>query len=370
MAFGSLVIDSVYHQKAAEKAGLERRALKAPSFPPVTEDAGFDYTKTEPLQLRPFKPTYHLTMGRFYPHSALLSADDSPSDSIEPPALETLDPEDLILMDKNYPSRIKYRKDIMEKHHDNVVNATKDNRIDAAVKEFYIFIMGTYLPSRYPSMFKLHKSEYDSGMTYMLENQVTGQIFPASPLGPATKTVTLLETLAFSIDEEFLFLLPEEESDVEKASIPKYVLHAYTCICASGFNPSEKIGKRLVDIHEPVPSYVDKLDRSMDRFFDKIEVGKYVKRVNWSITTDGDLYAAGDGTNHARKDEEVQELKELDLDQVCADMTFRECAYTCSDICPMRAPNAAPASQVESASLCFQDISVSPSADQRGRLRS
>ena len=349
---------------------MERRALKAPNFPPITENVGFDYTKTEPLQLRPFKPKYHLTMGRSYPHSALLCPDDSPSDSIEPSALETLDPEDLILMDKNYPSRIKYRKNIVKEHHDNVVNVTKDDRIDAAVKEFYIFIMGTYLPSRYPIMFKLHESEYDSGKAHMLENRVTGQIFPASPLGPATETITLLETLAFFIDEEFLFLLPEEESDAEKTSIPKYVLHAYTCVCASGFNPSEKIGKRLVDIHEPVPSYVDKLERSMDRFFDKVEVGKYVRRVNWSITTDADLYAAGDGKTHAHKDEEVQELKELDLDQVRANIPFRKCAYTCADLCTLRTPNAAPASQVKSASLWFQDISVSHLADQRGRTRS
>jgi hypothetical protein len=48
----------------AKKAGYEKRFLKAPEFPEVEEKADFEWTTTEPLQLRPFKPKYHLTMGK------------------------------------------------------------------------------------------------------------------------------------------------------------------------------------------------------------------------------------------------------------------------------------------------------------------
>jgi hypothetical protein len=52
-------------QNEAKKAGYEKRYLKAPEFPDVEEQSDFDWKTTEPLQLRPFKPKYHLTMGKF-----------------------------------------------------------------------------------------------------------------------------------------------------------------------------------------------------------------------------------------------------------------------------------------------------------------
>ena len=59
---------TLYCQSAAAKAGHDRRFLKAPEFPPVEEQIDFDWKTTEPVQARPFKPKYHLTMGEsLYP---------------------------------------------------------------------------------------------------------------------------------------------------------------------------------------------------------------------------------------------------------------------------------------------------------------
>jgi hypothetical protein len=52
-------------QQTAAKAGYEKRYIKAPEFPEVKELPEFDWQTTEPLKLRPFKPRYHLTMGKF-----------------------------------------------------------------------------------------------------------------------------------------------------------------------------------------------------------------------------------------------------------------------------------------------------------------
>lgn len=217
-------------------------------------------------------------------------------------------------MDKTYADRIVYRKRIIAENGKHVVNVNDDTRIRPAVVELYMFLMGTYLPLRFPQVFKLHETEYEQGKTYMLENKVTGSLFPARPT-PSTPTTTLLETLGRTVDEDFLFLLPEEDSDD-----PKYVLEAYVTVCPSGFDPAEKIGKRLAAIHTPVPGYNSKLEGSMDRFFTKIEVGKYVRRVNWAITTNTELFSAGKGTTHAHEGDEVEELDEVDVDK-----TFVRC---------------------------------------------
>lgn len=220
-------------------------------------------------------------------------------------------------MDKNYEDRIEYRRGILQEHHDIVVAVNDDIRINPAVKELYNFLFGTYLPERYPTMFKLHTTEYEQGTEYMLQNLITNELFPARPKS-TTKTMKLLETMGKQIDEDFLLLLPEENGEKD----PKYVLEAFITICPSGFNPREKLGKRLSDIHEPVPAYGERLESSMDRFFAKLEAGKYVKRVNWSITTGAELYAAGDGTTHAHKGDEVMELEEIDVDQVARSFTI------------------------------------------------
>ena len=224
--------------------------------------------------------------------------------------METLDPSELLLMDKNYEDRIKYRRGILEAHHEIVVGIHEEDRVRPAVCELYTFLFGTYLPRRYPSMFKLHRAIYEDGQEFMTENLVTGELFPAQ--AKSTSTVALLETMGRQIDEDFLILLPEETVEQDA----KYVLQAYITICPSGFNPREKLGKKLAAIHGPVPAYPEKLEGSMDRFFSKLMVGKYVQRVNWSVTTGVELYAAGDDTTHAHNGDEVEELEKIDLDTV------------------------------------------------------
>lgn len=289
-------------QAEAKRAGYEKRFLKAPEFPEIEEQPDFDWKSTEPLQLRPFKAKYHLTM-----------------------ALENVSPSELLLMDKNYADRITYRRKVMAEEGEHVVAVNDDYRIRPAVVELYQFLLGTYLPLRFPSMFKLHEANYEEGQTFMLENLVTHALFPARPT-PRTPTTRLLETLGRTIDEEFLFLLPEDEEpspdNVDKDSVAdaKYMLEAYVCCCPSGFDPLEKLGKRLAAIHGPVPGYPSKLEASMDRFFTRLEVGKYVRRVNWSITTNPNLYSAGRDTNHAHEGDEVVEMENIDPES-----TFLRC---------------------------------------------
>lgn len=51
-----------------------------------------------------------------------------------------------------------------------------------------------------------------------------------------------------------------------------------------------KLGLPLTAIHEPVPGYEETLAASADRFFERLQVGRIVWRVNWSLTDRADLY--------------------------------------------------------------------------------
>lgn len=169
-------------------------------------------------------------------------------------------------MDKTYPSRLEIRKQIIEEHHDIVLQAHPS--IKPAVDEFYTWLTSVYLPTRYPTMFSI------SPETSALYNYVTSSYLPLTPDKAPIRT---LQILAENLDEEFLFLLPDVDGD-------GYVLRGFVTCFPSGFNTKEKFGLKLREIHMPVPGYKEKLEKSMDRFFERLEVGRVVLRSNVSVS--------------------------------------------------------------------------------------
>jgi hypothetical protein len=212
----------------------------------------FDWRTTEVLKQRPFKPKYHLTMGKlfmFLPRPLLIGT-----------GLQSSTISELIEIDKTYLDRITLRKQIMRDHHDIAIQAHPS--IKPAVNELYTWLLSTYLPQRFPTMFKLIRSH--------LLNLATSEYLP---LAPPSDPIQALETLGANIDDDFLLLLPSDDGD-------GYVLKGFVTCFPSGFNTKEKFGLKLRDIHGPVPGYKEKLEKSMDRFFERLEVGKVVLRMN------------------------------------------------------------------------------------------
>ncbi|BCR85694.1 heme-dependent oxidative N-demethylase family protein [Aspergillus chevalieri] len=264
------------------------------TFPPITPLPNFNHETTDPIQLRPFKPKYHLTMG-----------------------LTNIPLSDFLPIDNTYKSRLALRSSLISNHRDTVIGVSdddgRDTRVRQAVEELYAFVIGWYLPSRYPSMFRVIPAPSSRKGGEVLENKVTGDTWPTT-LANTQNAEIALEILGKTIDEDFLILLPNPSTE-------KYHLSAYITCYPSGFNPARKLGLQLSTIHAPVPGYAEKLEKSMDRFFARIEVGKVGKRVNWSVTTGAGLFAAFGGT-HARVGEEFESLGAGELD---VESTFLRC---------------------------------------------
>jgi hypothetical protein len=173
---------------------------------------------------------------------------------------------EIIEMDKNYLERITLRKKILAEHADTVLAA--EDCVKAAVDEFYTWLVGTYLPTRYPTMFQILLATSDqSGYLHSL---VINEQFPLLPHAHPRDTLRVMGGL---IDDDLLFLMPSDDGD-------SVTLRGFVTCCPNGFNTAEKLNLKLRDIHTPVPHYKEKLEKSMDRFFDKIKVGKFVKRAN------------------------------------------------------------------------------------------
>lgn len=173
-------------------------------------------------------------------------------------------------MDRNYKDRVLERRGLITQHPSVVVGAIPRGK--AAVDELYCYLVSDYLPSRFPTMFRLERE----GQVF--RNTITGASFPTTPPDNPVQTLGYLgETV-----EDDMFLLHETEKGHRSV--------AYVCCYCSGFDPSRKLDKLLAEIHEPVPGY-HKIGPSMERFFGKVEVGRNVKRVNVSRARGGSTSA-------------------------------------------------------------------------------
>ncbi|KAM0545619.1 hypothetical protein ACHAPJ_011234 [Fusarium lateritium] len=194
---------------------------KVPSIEPLHD---FDWKTAPRRQLRPFKPTYHITM-----------------------AIRADTPSELITIDQDYLERITHRRSIIASHGSTVHGCTPEG--DAAVRELYTYLLSEQLPQRFPTIFKLSKDDS------MCENLATGMSFPTLPEGNMEAALRVL-------------------------------------------------GETVEEIHAPVPSY-EKIGTSMEKFFGKLEVGKSVKRTNWSVQTHKELFACKG--NHITGDDKYKE---------------------------------------------------------------
>ena len=99
-----------------------------------------------------------------------------------------------------------------------------------------------------------------------------------------------LTTIAHLVQEDFCLLSTA-------AGTP--VLIAATLCFPSRWRLSEKLGRPLAAIHDPVPGYADTLARPVDRFLSAIAEGRIAQRLNWSILDDPALFQP---TGHGRAD--------------------------------------------------------------------
>ncbi|KAI9745387.1 MAG: hypothetical protein M1818_000921 [Claussenomyces sp. TS43310] len=174
-------------------------------------------------------------------------------------------------MDKNYLDRINLRKKIMAEVPNVVLAANAV--VKPAVDEFYGWLLSAYLPTRFPRNFQI--ATLPNSEKKGLLNHATGEELN---LEPPMEPEEALRILGGVVEDDLLFLLPSPDGD-------GYRLEGFVTCFPSGFNPREKLGLKLRDIHTPVPGYKERLEKSMDRYFDRLEVGNFVKRANVSFTS-------------------------------------------------------------------------------------
>ena len=156
-------------------------------------------------------------------------------------ALETTSPSDLVPMDSTYLNRISLRKRLMETDLEEIIQSGSTST-HPAIDELYSWLVGAYLPSRYPTMFRIISlsGEAEKPKEWLImRSLVTGEDYPMEPPSDPTEALKVLCAL---VDEDLLILLPALDSD-------GYTLGAFLCCWPNGFHLRKMVGWRVRDIH-------------------------------------------------------------------------------------------------------------------------
>ncbi|KAF8541644.1 hypothetical protein BDD12DRAFT_828640 [Trichophaea hybrida] len=255
----------------------EQKSEEIPSSlrPELEPLPNFNYATTAPKKIRPYKPKFHLTMG-----------------------IQSNHPNDLILLDRTYRSRLAYRRHLLQTHPTETYGHLP--AASWAVSEFYTYIISQHLPTRFPQ----HFSKSPSGT--LVQNHTTTNTYPII----SQSAPNALRALGENLDEDFVFLLPGDDGI--------WRVSAFVVCFPNGFNLGEKLGWALGDIHSPaVPGLEQKLGKSLERFFTKLQPGveNGVRRVNWGIARSQELFTP-DGI-HVYEGEEVHEDSAIRAEECC-----------------------------------------------------
>jgi hypothetical protein len=217
--------------------------------------------------------------------------------NIQPTGIQANHPNDLILLDSTYRSRLAYRRHLLRTHP-----AETYGHLPAAswaVSEFYTYIVSHHLPTRFPQ----HFSKSPSGT--LVQNHTTTNTYPII----SQSAPNALRALGENLDEDFVFLLPGDDGT--------WRVSAFVVCFPSGFNLAEKLGWVLGDVHSPVPGLEQKLEKSLERFFTKLAPGveNGVRRVNWGIARSAELFTPN-GT-HVYEGQEVAEDAAICAEECC-----------------------------------------------------
>ena len=181
--------------------------------------------------------------------------------------LHALDLAEWIEVDERLPHDLAEKRRLLHTRREDVL-AVLPAGYDGSRET--LVLLAEHLPARYPQLYERRNDH--------LHNRATGEEWDL-----ALPTLHPLEIAARLVQED-LCVMGKIEPDGE------YVLTS-ACVCfPTRWNLSEKAGRSVNMIHEPVPGYTGSLAVPMNRFFDRLRVDRPVWRTNWSLLDDPSLF--------------------------------------------------------------------------------
>ncbi|KAF2086487.1 hypothetical protein K490DRAFT_74428 [Saccharata proteae CBS 121410] len=230
---------------------------------------GFDIKTARPRPYRPLRWAYHQTM-----------------------SYKKMETDWWLELQSNYAETIRQRQEIFAKVGHRVLNGLPGSEL--ACKELMEMCL-QFICARYPQYFRL---DLEKMVLYNGILKTETHIKKEHPL----------RVILDNIPEDFGIMLRDPTNGY-------YFLRAGLICSSLGWDLGSKMGMRLDEIHQPIPDYKEKMQKSMDRYFAKKAVDKPIQRGSWGLEVDEPLYMPpGDPHEKYREFQEAGlELNRLNL---------------------------------------------------------
>ena len=220
--------------------------FESPRPPPYPD---WSVETTRPLPYRPFKygPDYFITMG-----------------------IARLDLNDWIELDNQWTKYHNQKHSRLSSDRAPHLSKTSPEAKDAALETMEL--LSEYLVHRYPSLFEYHFNNKEK----QIRIKTTGEIYPINSDDP-------LKYASLLIEDDLAIMMEGDDG--------QYYLKAGVILLPGFWRLEDKFNMPLAQIHlsGDVPKFKEKLQHSMERFFQKMSPQHPVLRYNYFIQTDGEL---------------------------------------------------------------------------------
>jgi heme-dependent oxidative N-demethylase alpha subunit-like protein len=117
-----------------------------------------------------------------------------------------------------------------------------------------------------------------------LLDAIRGELPPSPPAAvpPGTGGLHPIDLAGRLVAEDLCLLVPRDG---------RWVLGAGSVCFPSHWSLPDKVGLPVAAVHAPVPDYAADLAERVDRFLDRLRVGRGTWRRNWTVHTSPDLHA-------------------------------------------------------------------------------
>jgi len=179
--------------------------------------------------------------------------------------LKPINTKNWLEIDDNFKNENNLKKNLLSSRRHEVFQANDNSH--SAQKELLKMITGHL---------KRHHSEKYSFKDQNIFINATGE--SVNLLDNSTPPI---ETASLLVQEDLILMMPKEN---------KFYLEAAVLTSPSHWSLVEKFSKNLIDLHEGVPGYEEKIGSRVDEIFNKLPSDRILERLNWSIYDSPELF--------------------------------------------------------------------------------
>ena len=198
--------------------------------------------------------------------------------------LKPINEENWLEIDDKFKNEINLKKSLLSSKKKEVLQSSSDSQ--AAQEELLELITN-------------HLEEYHSDK-YDFDGKIIHVKATKESIDLLSKELVPIETASLLVQEDLILMNPRGD---------KFYLEAASLSAPSHWSLTDKFSKNLMNIHEGVPSYKEKIGNRVNQIFNKLPTDKILERLNWSLFDSPNLFQPVRNTTHVKiKKKIVEEL--------------------------------------------------------------